>query len=248
MMIKKVFFLCIIFVFTIDAFGQFNTIISKKKNQTPIIIQPLYGPSHYVIDTKTTTNETIEDSDSTQIPIIKQDVEPTIAEFQNEAIEESGKVLEYNEDEIFAFRQLVALPLDTIIINSKYGDRIHPLEKIWKAHQGIDLYADSSFIYSIMPGKVIRVSSNRRSGNYIVIEHGSYQSIYCHLNKSYVDKGDYVDAGQIIALSGNTGMSTGEHLHFALKHNGKYINPEPFINYITALIDFVNLKLSVFVN
>lgn len=238
-MIKKLIILCIIFVFCINAHGQFNTIKSKKVEESPVIVQPLYGPCLY---------EKIEDkvSDSASVEVSESVItDPEISEDESIVVLPMvGKTAAYNEDEMFVFRQLVALPLDTCIVTSKYGNRVHPIEKIWKAHEGIDLVADSSYVYSVMPGKVLKSSSNRRSGNYVIVEHGSYQSIYCHLEKSYVDKGDYVDAGQIVGLSGNTGLSTGEHLHFAMKHQGKYINPEPFLNFVSALIGFVNFKLS----
>lgn len=238
-MIKKLIFSCIIFVFCINAHGQFNTIKSKKVEESPVIVQPLYGSCLY---------EKIEDkvSDSASVEVSESVItDPEISEDESIVVLPMvGKTAAYNEDEMFVFRQLVALPLDTCIVTSKFGDRLHPIEKIWKAHQGIDLAADSSYVYSVMPGKVLKSGSNRRSGNFVVVEHGSYQSIYCHLEKCYVDKGDYVDAGQIVGLSGNTGLSTGEHLHFAMKHQGKYINPEPFLNFVSALIGFVNFKLS----
>lgn len=241
---KKLIFSCIILVFCINSYGQFNTIMSKKVEGTPVIVQPLYGPCLY---------ESVNDiivMDSATIAVTEEDIESmgksatVVADDRVGVPPIAGEAVAYNEDELFTFRQLVALPLDTCVVTSGYGDRIHPIERILRAHQGIDLKADSSYVYSVMPGKIIRVSSNRRSGNYVVVEHGSYQSIYCHLRKSYVDKGDYVNAGQIVGLSGNTGMSTGEHLHFALKHQGKYINPEPFLTFVAALIGFVDLKLS----
>ena len=246
-MIKKLLFSCIIFVFCTNVQGQaqsqFNTIMSKKAGESPVIVQPLYGPCLYEKDEVKTI-----DSSSIAVPV---EAAPSVSEADIYEEEEIGllppmigKTVAYDEDEMFVFRQLVALPLDTCIVTSKYGNRVHPIEKIWKAHEGIDLVADSSYVYSVMPGKVLKSSSNRRSGNYVIVEHGSYQSIYCHLEKSYVDKGDYVDAGQIVGLSGNTGLSTGEHLHFAMKHQGKYINPEPFLNFVSALIVFVNFKLS----
>ena len=243
MMNKKMIFSYIIFVFCINSYGQFNTIMSKKIEGTPVIVQPLYGPCLYE-----SVNDIVIDSVAIAMP--DEDIEPIGKSAKVVANERvgvppiTGKVVAYNEDELFTFRQLVALPLDTCVVTSGYGDRIHPIERILRAHQGIDLKADSSYVYSVMPGKIIRVSSNRRSGNYVVVEHGSYQSIYCHLRKSYVDKGDYVNAGQIVGLSGNTGMSTGEHLHFALKQQGKYINPEPFLTFVAALIGYVDLKLS----
>ena len=241
-MIKKFVFLCIIFIYGINAHGQFNTIMSKKAETPPTVIQPLYGPCLYEID-----NEEVIDSVAVVVPSeINESLDDDGDAVVGDVFEEmsvKGKTVAYNEDEMFLFRQLVALPLDTCVITSKFGQRVHPIEKILKQHDGIDLKADSSYVYSVMPGRVLKVGKNRRSGNFVVVEHGSYQSIYCHLRKAYVDKSDYVDAGQIVGLSGNTGFSTGEHLHFALKHQGKYINPEPFLKFVSALIGFVDFKL-----
>ena len=250
-MIKKVIFLYIISIFSLNAFGQFNTIMSKKIEENPVIVQPLYGPCLYEIP-----NNNVSDSVAVAAPIVTPVStpmpvdEPIDEDFVDETNEAEstpiiiGKTASYNEDEMFAFRQLVALPLDNCVVTSEYGDRKHPLYNRLMMHNGIDLRADSCYVYSVMPGKVLKVSSNNRAGNFVIVEHGSYQSFYCHLEKCYVDKGDYVDAGQILGLSGNTGMSTGPHLHFALKHQGKYINPEPFLNFVSALIGFVDFKLS----
>ena len=242
-MIKKVIFLCVITFFSVNVHGQFNTIMSKKVEETPVIVQPLYGPCLYENE-----KEKVMDSIANIVPPTLN--EPVTIELDDKILEEEttpiiiGKTTSYKEEEMFAFRQFVALPLDTCVVSSKYGDRLHPIYKRLMTHEGIDLKADSSYVYSVMPGKVLRVSFSRQSGNYVVVEHGSYQSIYCHLEKSYVDKGDYVDAGQIVGLSGNTGFTTGPHLHFALKHQGKFIDPEPFLNFVSALIGFVDFKLS----
>lgn len=240
-MIKKVLLLCVISFFSVDVQGQFNTILSKKKEEVPVVVQPLYGPCLYE-----SVEEKAIDTMAIAVPTVANELnDEIITEVEDTVIAPIiGRTASYNEDEMFAFRQLVALPLDTCVVSSRFGERFHPFFQRLMKHEGIDLRADSSFVYSVMPGKVLRVSSSRRSGNYVVVEHGSYQSIYCHLEKSYVDKGDYVDAGQIVGLSGNTGMSTGPHLHFALKHQGKYINPEPFLNFVSALIGFVDFKLS----
>lgn len=241
-MIKKLIFFCIIFIYAVNAHGQFNTIMSKKAETPPVVIQPLHGPSLYETDA-------VEVLDSVAVVVPVESSESFVVDDENitndvfEEMSSKGKTVAYNEDEIFAFRQLVALPLDTCVVTSRFGQRVHPIEKILKQHEGIDLKADSSYVYSVMPGKVLKVGKSRRAGNYVVVEHGSYQSIYCHLRKAYVDKSDYVDAGQIVGLSGNTGLSTGEHLHFAMKHQGKYINPEPFLKFVAALIGFVDFKL-----
>lgn len=124
----------------------------------------------------------------------------------------------------------LSLPLRQFKINSGFGYRIHPVTGIKKSfHTGIDLWARSDTIFSILPGKVIKVSADLIIGNYIVISHGAFTSIYGHLSKSFVDNGDFVNSGSSIAISGNTGRVTGEHLHFGLKYKGSFLNPLKFL-------------------
>ena len=73
---------------------------------------------------------------------------------------------------------------------------------------------------------------DKRSGNYVVLQHGSYSVSYCHLSKVLVSKGDNVNAGDAVGISGSTGRSTGEHLHLTCKYKGKYINPSIMLDYV----------------
>lgn len=235
---KKYHFFCffVLGLFPVCSFGQFNTIISKSRNDiNPVLIEHLSVNPNIDINTKQNNSEVFS-IDSIQE--LKAPVEVDTLKEVN--VDPFIPVDLKEQNEIIKFRQMVSLPLEKIHVTSRYGNRIHPIENKMKPHYGIDLSADSNYVFSVMPGRVIRTGKNRRSGVYVVIEHGNYQSIYCHLTKYYVSKNDYVDAGQIIALSGNSGYSTGPHLHFSLKHYGKFIDPEPFLNYIQSLINYVN--------
>ena len=77
----------------------------------------------------------------------------------------------------------------------------------------------------MMPGKVVKVSSDKRSGKYVTIRHGDYIVSYCHLSKALVKKGVKVLPGEVVAISGNTGCSTGSHLHITAKYGKKHIDP-----------------------
>lgn len=144
----------------------------------------------------------------------------------------------------FEYRQLVYMPLSNMTITSHYGNRFHPIDKIHKQHNGVDLRANESFVYAVLDGEVSEAGYTARAGNYIKIKHESFETIYLHLEKFYYTKGDLISAGDIIAISGNTGKSTAPHLHFAVKENGKYINPITFLNSLittnNALIDYEN--------
>ncbi len=121
------------------------------------------------------------------------------------------------------------MPLDTITITSKYGKRTPPCKGASSDHKGIDLDGNKSIIHAVMPGKIKKVGSNKALGNYIVIEHGDFITIYGHLSTILVLARQFVSAGQIIGITGSTGISTGDHLHFGMKYKNEYMDPEPFI-------------------
>ena len=117
-------------------------------------------------------------------------------------------------------------------ISSGYGYRIDPFTGGKAFHSGIDLAVSPyTKVLSCGAGKIIKASYNRTNGNYIIIDHeNKYKSYYGHLSKVSVKYGDKVNKGQVIGLSGNTGMSTGPHIHFQISYNGKTIDPLTIIN------------------
>ena len=112
-------------------------------------------------------------------------------------------------------------------VTSKYGTRIDPFTGRKAFHSGIDLAVpENTEVFSCGSGKVIETAYNRTNGNYIIIDNeNNYQSYYGHLSRILVKQGDKVIKGQIIGLSGNTGLSTGPHIHFQISFDGKSINP-----------------------
>lgn len=113
-------------------------------------------------------------------------------------------------------------------VSSFYGYRPDPYYKVKKFHAGIDFSAPTGTpIYATGDGKVISVKkSNRGYGNSLIIDHGfGYETRYAHCHDFKVKKGDKVKRGQIIATVGNTGKSTGPHLHYEVLKKGKTTNP-----------------------
>ena len=80
------------------------------------------------------------------------------------------------------------------------------------------------------------IGHNKRSGKYVVIQTAGYSISYCHLSSILVREGQYVNAGEDIAVSGNTGMSTGPHLHLTTKKDGKVIDPAILLNFVKGMI------------
>lgn len=131
----------------------------------------------------------------------------------------------------------VSYPLEKMKVTSPYGMRKDPMTGIYKKHNGVDLRARKAMVYSMFPGIVHKVGYDERSGNYVIIHHGEIAVSYCHLSKILIIKGSRVHAHEIIGISGNTGRSTGEHLHVTCKMKGTYINPEIIFQYIRNILD-----------
>ena len=127
----------------------------------------------------------------------------------------------------------IVMPLNReISITSPYGTRMHPIFGASKFHNGIDLAANYENVYSVLDGIVTETGwDNNGGGNYIKVNHfNRFETAYLHLSEIYYRVGEFVKAGFIIAKSGNSGNSTGPHLHFSVKEFGQNINPTHFLN------------------
>ena len=123
-------------------------------------------------------------------------------------------------------------PLRHISVTSPFGYRRDPITKRKALHNGLDLKANYEPAYAMMHGEVIKVGKDKRSGLYVALRHGDFTVSYCHLSQPLVTQGSHVRPGTIIALTGNSGRSTGPHLHLTLKKDGKNINPAILLNLI----------------
>lgn len=119
----------------------------------------------------------------------------------------------------------ITYPLKSIKVTSPYGYRCDPFTGKQSWHNGLDLRAKNEPAYAMMDGIVEKVGYDNRSGNYVILKHGNYRVSYCHLSSIIVRKGEYVYPGIIVGVTGDTGRSTGSHLHLTCKKNGKSINP-----------------------
>lgn len=126
-------------------------------------------------------------------------------------------------------------PLEETVIKSRYGYRIHPITKKKKFHRGLDLRARTKTpVYSTADGVVRYVQSRNRGdfGRVVIISHNfGFETTYAHLRKTKVKIGDVVKKNQLIGLSGNSGRSTGPHLHYEVRYASKVLNPRDFINW-----------------
>lgn len=115
---------------------------------------------------------------------------------------------------------------------SRFGYRTHPITGKFGIHNGLDISApEGTKISAAFNGVVEEVGYNKVRGNYILVAHGGEtKTLYMHCSEIIAPEGAVVRQGEIIALVGNTGWSTGAHLHFSIIIGGKYCNPEWLLN------------------
>jgi murein DD-endopeptidase MepM/ murein hydrolase activator NlpD len=114
---------------------------------------------------------------------------------------------------------------------SGYGYRIHPIYKTRKMHYGMDFSAKTGTeIYATGDGIVSKIKRSKRGyGNYVKINHGfGYETLYAHMSKYIVKRGQKVKRGEVIGYVGNSGISTAPHLHYEVRKDNKKINPMNF--------------------
>ncbi|MBN2532501.1 MAG: M23 family metallopeptidase [Spirochaetales bacterium] len=112
-------------------------------------------------------------------------------------------------------------------ISSRYGWRIHPISRKRHFHNGIDITdSPGTPIRASRDGKILKIGYNQVYGKYIIIQHDNgFQTFYGHLRKETVGKGKIVHQGDKIGEMGNTGYSTGFHVHFSIYKNGETVDP-----------------------
>jgi len=122
-------------------------------------------------------------------------------------------------------------PLSYLYVTSAYGNRYDPLNGTYTFHSGVDLAASiGQPIFSVKSGTVTTASYSSVFGYYVVINHGDgFSTLYGHMTNYCVSLGQPVSGGQTIGYAGNTGRSTGPHLHLTMYYNGATVNPMAYI-------------------
>ena len=203
-----------VFWLSLPLHAQFNTIGTIRNKRINTTNPP---KSHQALTDSIVVADSISESKSTNIDGGGQTIDSSMS----------------NHD----LMSLVALPLKKIHVSSGFGMRMHPIYHKRILHNGIDLSARYENVYSMFPGTVIRVGQDNRSGKFVTVRTGDYTISYCHLSQPFVKENDYVNAGMSIAISGNTGASTGPHLHLTTKKDGKAFDPTILLNIIQSVKD-----------
>ena len=140
------------------------------------------------------------------------------------------------------------VPIQGIRVSDRFGMRMHPVHKKRVRHNGIDFKANTGTpVYATADGAVEYSGYHKQSGfgNLVILQHGlGFKTYYAHMSKLKVKSGSFVSKGQLIGLSGNTGISTGPHLHYEVRHLFTPIDPKPFIEWNISNFDslFSNVK------
>ena len=201
----------------------FNGLIGRIKNN---------GEESRNQETENVTNEENTNSENTQIQDANESTEKNqnaepIGGAEEIAVEETKTQEEQDVDYVKQNINII-WPL-TGVITSKFGSRT-ATEIVTANHYGIDIAGNTgTSIVSAIDGTVTQNSSEGDYGKHLRIENGEVMTLYAHCSKLLVNEGDSVKQGQIIAEVGSTGRATGPHLHFEIRRENRFINPESIL-------------------
>jgi len=187
--------------------------------------------SEATIETSTiAVEETLSASEEvTNISVTTPEViEPEVVEI----IEEASSIDQMKEDaEYIKANYKMVKPLSGTI-TSRFGVRDSENPIVTSYHTGLDIAVNEGTVFvSAMSGTVELVSSVGDYGNHFKITNGDVSTIYAHCKTVYVKEGQQIEAGEEVAEVGSTGNSTGPHLHFEIRRNNQYVNPELVLDF-----------------
>ena len=216
-----------------DALAVMEDIRQRDDNlyRVMFMAEPLSDAVRGVNYVSTNRYEAYEDMDNAELVIAtshKMDLLARQLYLQSQSFDEMVEYYRNHED------MLLHLPAIQPVANkdlkrtaSGYGYRIHPIYQTRIFHKGMDFACDiGTPVYATADGVVKNARYEKGYGYIITIDHGyGYETRYAHLKKMEVKKGQRVVRGETIALSGNSGRSTGPHLHYEVLQRGRHVNP-----------------------
>ena len=175
------------------------------------------------------TNNQLSADLSLKVDILEKEIYVQTKSYDD--IIEMAKKQEIRMENIPAIQPV--LNKDLTRVASGYGMRIDPVYHVRKFHQGMDFTAPTGTeVFATGNAKVKFSGWKQGYGNTIILDHGfGYETVYAHLYKSLVRKGQKVRRSDIIGLVGNTGKSTGPHLHYEVRLNGRPVDPRNYYFY-----------------
>lgn len=151
---------------------------------------------------------------------------------QSKSFDEVIKLAKQKEDMLASIPAIQPISnKDLKRMSSGFGKRVHPIYKTVRFHWGNDFTAPvGTDIYATGKGKVVVAEKSKSGyGYHVIVDHGyGYETLYAHMSKILVKKGQSVKRGEILGLVGNTGLSSAPHLHYEVLKNGTKVNPVNF--------------------
>lgn len=179
-------------------------------------------------------DDTADEADATSIggPFVPLRTDPATNDFRAAAAALVDDIEVYRRMAEIAAATPLARPLESAKMSSRFGRRVDPFLRRPALHSGLDFRAPSGTeVHATAPGKVVSAGRNGGYGRMVVIDHGNGMTTrYAHLSRISVKKGQAVAAGEIVGKVGTTGRSTGPHLHYEIRRDGKAVDPAPFLD------------------
>lgn len=159
----------------------------------------------------------------------------------NAKVDQEKNPISHLEDQMTALRMF---PLGVPVqgnISSGFGRRFSPFSRRMQIHDGLDLSVDhSSSVVSVAEGVVVTAGYLGAYGRAVIIDHGNgYETLYGHLSRITVKPGKRVCRGEKIGFVGSTGRSTGPHVHYEVRRDGKAVDPSPYVE-LAGLLQFLS--------
>ena len=125
----------------------------------------------------------------------------------------------------------IGSPVENKVISSPFGVRQDPFTKSKKQHRGIDFVGKvGTELYAVAPGRVVVAGERSGYGMTVEVDHGlGFTTLYAHMSKILVSRGDWIRPGTVVGLAGSSGRSTGPHLHYEIRYKGTPFNPIDFV-------------------
>lgn len=217
----------------LNTLGQHLTTLAGLKPGDPIRTTPVQAPLALI---KGGQGGPLVLARTPEAPLSPESLARTLSSLEAQVSEQTLMFRDL-EDRLMdrRIRQILlpsALPIQAKGIGSPFGRRVDPIAGVGAMHEGIDFVADVGTPVAASAGGVVKEAVHHPEyGNLIELDHGNgFSTRYAHLSKILVRPGQMINRGQEIALSGNTGRSTGPHLHFEVRYQGAAQNPAKYLD------------------
>ena len=163
---------------------------------------------------------------------------------QSKSLDEIVALAKEKEDMLASIPAILPIKKGDFYVASGYKMRMHPILKINKFHKGMDFTAPKGTpIYASGDGQIHRAQRSSTFGKVVYIDHSyGYKTIYAHLSKMVVRRGEKVKRGDLIGYVGSTGLSVAPHLHYEVHKNGIAVNPINFYYGDLSVSEFADLQ------